>query len=51
MGGKARWMAAAITMDGGGKIVMDSSSGNGQGQRNKWREGKVIVMGFGTAVV
>jgi hypothetical protein len=39
MGGNARWTAAAIRMDGGGKITMDSSSGDGQGQRNGRRNG------------
>jgi hypothetical protein len=29
MGSNARLMAAAITMDGGGKIMMDGGSGNG----------------------
>jgi len=27
MGGGARWMAAAITMDGGGAITMDGGDG------------------------
>ncbi len=51
MGGNARWTAAAITMDGGVKIAMDGGSVNGQWQRNERREGKVIVMGVGMAVV
>jgi hypothetical protein len=29
-GGDARWMAAAITMNGGGVIAMDGHSRNGQ---------------------
>ncbi len=42
-------MAAAITMDGCGKIAMDSSSGNGQQRHNGWWDSKAIVMGVGTA--
>jgi hypothetical protein len=30
MGGGARWMAAAITMDGGGGIAMDGGDAIGQ---------------------
>ncbi len=40
MGGNARWMAAAIRMDGGGKIKMDSGSGDGKWQCNGRRNGK-----------
>ncbi len=49
MGGEARWMAAAIMMDGGGVIAMDCSSGDGQQWRNGWRDGKAIAMGSGMA--
>ncbi len=50
MGGNARWTAVAITMDGGGMIVMDGGSGNGQCWRNRPQDGGVITMGNGTAV-
>ncbi len=30
MGGNTRWMAVAITMDGGSMIMMDSSSSDGR---------------------
>jgi hypothetical protein len=45
MGGSARWTAVAIRMDGGGKIKMNSSSGNGQRRRNGRRNGKTNAMG------
>jgi hypothetical protein len=45
MGGNARWMAAAIGMDGGGKIKMDSGSSDGQQQCNGQRNGKTNAMG------
>jgi hypothetical protein len=47
MGGDTRWMAAAIKMDGGGKIVMDGGSGNWQWRR----DGKAIAMGNWTVAV
>jgi hypothetical protein len=47
MGGDARWMAVAITMDGGGVIAMDTGSGNGQRQQNGQLDGKAIAMGNG----
>jgi hypothetical protein len=49
-GGDARWTAVVIIMDGGGKIVMDGGSGNGQWQRNGQKDGKAITMGDGTEV-
>jgi hypothetical protein len=45
MGGYARWTASAITMDGGGKIVMDGSSGGGQQRHNGQQDSGVIMMG------
>jgi hypothetical protein len=51
MGGKARWTAAVITMDGGSKIAMDGSSDNGQQQHNGWWNSKGIAMGNETAMV
>ncbi len=50
MGGNARWTAAAIRMDGGGKVKMDGSSGNGQRWRNGWRNGKTNAMGKAAAM-
>jgi hypothetical protein len=50
MDGNASWMAAAITMDGGGKIEMDGSSGNGQRWHNGRQDGRVIAMDNGGAV-
>ncbi len=51
MGGNVRWMAGAIMMDGGSKIAMDSSSGDGQQRRCNWqRDRKAIAMGDGMAV-
>ncbi len=51
IGGNTRWMAAAIAMDGGGKIAMDSSSSNGEWRHNGWRDSGVIGMGNGMAMV
>jgi hypothetical protein len=51
MGGDVRWMAAGITMDGGGVIVMNGSSSDGQRRCNEQRDGKAIAMGNGTAVL
>ncbi len=48
--GDARWIAVAITMDNGSKIMMDGSSGNGQQLHNGRQDSKVDVMGNGTAV-
>ncbi len=45
MGGEARWMAAAIRMDGSGKIKMDGGIGNGQRWCNGQRNGKTNAMG------
>ncbi len=45
MGGNARWMAAAIMMDGGGMIAMDGGSGNGQWRCNGWHDNRMIAMG------
>jgi hypothetical protein len=45
MGGNARWMAAAIRMDGGGKITMDGGSGDGQRWCNGQQNGKTIALG------
>ncbi len=45
MGGNARWMAAAIRMDGGGKIKMDGGSGDGQWWRNGQQNGKTNAIG------
>jgi hypothetical protein len=50
MSGDARWLAAAIAMDSGGKIAIDGSRGNGRWRRNGWRDGGVIMMGNGVAV-
>jgi hypothetical protein len=50
MGGNARWTAAAIRMDGGGKIKMDGSSGNGQHWHNGLRNGKTNPMGKAPAM-
>jgi hypothetical protein len=47
MGGNARWLAAAIRMDNGGKIMMDSGSSNGQQWRNGQQDGEAIAMGNG----
>jgi hypothetical protein len=44
-------MAAAIGMDGSGKISMDGSSGDGQQRHNGWRDSKAIAMGNGMAAV
>jgi hypothetical protein len=44
MGG---WTAVAITMNEGGKIVMDSGSSDGQWRRNGQRGSKAIAMGNG----
>ncbi len=49
-GGNARWPAAAITMDGGGKIAMEGGSSDGQRQHNGRRDGKAIAIGNGIAV-
>ncbi len=49
IGGNARWMAAAITMDGGGMIAMDGGSGDGQRRRNGRWDVKAIRMSNGTA--
>jgi hypothetical protein len=50
MGGNARWTAAAIRMDDGGKIKMDGGSGNGQWWCNGWRNGKTNAMGNAVAM-
>ncbi len=50
MGGDARWIAAAITTDGGGVTAMDGSSGNGQQwQCNRRQDNGVIAMDDETA--
>jgi hypothetical protein len=43
-------MAAAIRMDGGGKIKMGGGSGNGQQRRNGWRNGETNPMGKASAM-
>ncbi len=54
MGGNVRWTAAAIRMDGSGKIKMDGGSSDGQRLRNgQWNSktnpmGKVAAMGGNT---
>jgi hypothetical protein len=50
MGGNARWMAAAVRMDGGSKIKMDGGSGNGQWRCNWQRNGKTNAMGKAAAM-
>jgi hypothetical protein len=45
MGGNARWTAAAIRMDSGGKIKMNGGSGDGQWRRNGQRNGETNTMG------
>jgi hypothetical protein len=50
MGGDARWMAAAIRMDGGGEIKMDGGSGNGQRRCNGRRNGETNPMGKAAAM-
>jgi hypothetical protein len=45
MGGNVRWTAAAIRNDGGDKIKMDGSSGNGQRQCNGRQNGITNPMG------
>jgi hypothetical protein len=50
MGGNARLMAAAITMDCNGKITIDIGSGNKQRGRNGRRDSKAIAMGKGRVV-
>jgi hypothetical protein len=50
MSGNARWMAAAIVMDSGCKIAMDSGGSDGQRQCNGWQDGGVIMMGNGATV-
>jgi hypothetical protein len=47
MGGNARWMAVAITMDGGGAIAIDGGNGDGQRQCNGQWDSKLIAMGNG----
>ncbi len=48
MGGDVRWTAVAIMMDGSGKIMMDSGSGNGQPWCNGQQDSKAITIGNGT---
>jgi hypothetical protein len=50
MGGNARWTAAAIRMDSGGKIKMDSGSGDGQWRRNAQQNGGTNPMGKAAAM-
>ncbi len=50
MGGNARWTAAAIRIDSGGKIKMDGGSGDGQWRRNGRWNGKIDVMGKAAAM-
>ncbi len=50
MGGDARWTEAAIRMNGGGKIKMDSGSGDGQRRRKGRRNGKSNAMGKAAAM-
>jgi hypothetical protein len=50
MGGDARWTAATIRMDGGGKIKMDDVSGNGQRWCNGQRNVKTNAMGKAAAM-
>jgi hypothetical protein len=45
MGGNARWTAAAVRMDGGGKIKMDGGSGDEQRRHNGQRNGETNAMG------
>jgi hypothetical protein len=50
VGGDARRMAAAVTMDGSSKITMDSGSSNGQWRRNGWQNNEAILMGDGISM-
>jgi hypothetical protein len=50
MGSDARWTAAAIRMDCGGKIKMDGGSGDGQQRRNEWQNSKTNTMGKAAAM-
>ncbi len=45
MGGNARWTAAAIRMDGSGKMKMDGGSGDGQRRCNGRQNGETNAMG------